>query len=218
MPARSACLNDGTFVVERARSPLQFAVYRYGIDGTVRDSSLLLDFNLSLGGFQILVESTVASFQDAILFGDPQDGSIQLNDRHGRVQRTLKLVGLHPLLIPDGIVPYVYPKFAPPGSVPAKIKHFPYFQQIRAAPDGTLWYSDFPRNKHEPIRWYGITRSGNRTGSFELDSSVVLNQSVSLEDFDTFKVLLRIEPEARGSFFRIVPIADLQTPGSGKRN
>ena len=142
----------------------------------------------------------------------------QLYDLRGSLHQTLKLVGLHPGPIPEDMPMYARPRSGEIWNVPAKVKNFPYFQHIRVAPNGTLWYNDFPRNKREPIRWYGFTRNGNRVGSIELDSSVVANQMVFPEDFGATSVLLRIEHETRGAIFRIVPITSLQSPGSDNRN
>lgn len=216
--ARNACLNDGTFIVNRYRARHQFTVHRYGLDGEVRDSTLALSFDSSLGGLQIMAEPTLAAFDDSILFGDPWNGSVSLYDERGSLHQTLKLVGLDPGMIPEDMPMYARPRSGESWNVPAKVKNFPYFQHIRVAPNGVLWYNDFPRNKYEPIRWHGFTRDGNRVGSIELDSSVVANQMVSLEDFGATSVLLRIEHETRGAIFRIVPLARLQSSESGKRN
>ena len=72
-----------------------------------------------------------------------------------------------------------------------------------------------PQGKYDVI--VSFAGYSSRQASIELDSNVVVNQSVSLEDFGNSSVLLRIEHETRGAVFRIVPIADLQGPGSASR-
>lgn len=205
--ARNACLSDGTFLVQRYRARHQFTVYRYGIDGVVRDSSLALNFDLSLGGLQLMVEPTVAAFQGSVLFGDPWNGSVELYDTHGNLHHSLKLMGPKPERIPDDMPMYARPMSGEVMNVPAKIRTFPYFQRIRVAQGGVFWYNDFPRTRNAAIRWYGVARNGKRVGVVQMDSDAVVNHGVSVEDFGVSSMLLRIEHETRGAVFRIVSIA-----------
>lgn len=216
LPGRNGCFADGTFIVSRSKARDQSSVNRSGLTGVVTDSSLSMNFDWTLGGFQIMVSPAIAAFRDMTIMGDPWEGTIRVHQGHGVHNKVFKLTGLHPDVIPENQVA-VWSTSGQPISRPAKRKYFPYFQEFRVTPNGTFWYNDFPRNSHESAKWYAFDSTGTRVAALELDSSAVVNKWITLEDFDDSKVLLRIEHDTRGAVFRIVPFENLRPRGSSVR-
>jgi len=215
LPFQHACLEDGTILVKKVLTGArkQFGAFRYTLAGTVRDSSLVLDFENFLGGKLVFAPANVIAYHDSIVFGNPWTGEVRLYSPNSSLQRTLRLTGITTRPIPEDIEPWIYPKDGSAFYMPAKVKNLPYFKKIYVASNGDVWYNDYPTSKHEAIRWFGFTRDGVPLGTLTIDSSLVLNQSVAVADFGISSVLLRFEQDRGGTTFRILPMSNL-TPNN----
>ncbi|MEP6835034.1 MAG: hypothetical protein ABJB74_16725 [Gemmatimonas sp.] len=215
LPFQHGCLEDGTILVKKVitGARTRFGAFRYTLAGTVRDSSLVLDFENFLGGSLVFAPANVIAYHDSIVFGNPWTGEVHLYSPNGSLQRTLRLTGITTRPIPEDITPWIYPKDGSPMNWPAKVKNLPYFRKIYVASNGDVWYNDYPANKHEAIRWSGFTRDGAPLGTLTIDSSLVLNQSVAIADFGVSSVLLRFEQERGGTTFRILSMSNLSLNG-----
>jgi len=211
LPFQHGCLDDGTILVKNVMkgSRNQFGAFRYTLSGTVRDSTLVLDFENFLGGRLVFAPANLVAYHDSIVFGNPWTGEMKLYSPNGFLQRTVRLTGIKTRVIPKDIRPWIKAKNGPTLYWPAKAKNLPYFQKIHVASNGDVWYNDYPASKHEAIRWAGFSRDGAPLGTLTIDSSLVVNQSVTVADFGVSSVLLRFEQDRGGTTFRILPISNL---------
>ena len=151
---------------------------------------------------------SLVAHRDSIMFGNPWTGVIQLYAPNSILVQTFRLTGLSPKPIPKDIKPWIVAKDGTPLKWEAKVKNMPYFERIHIASNGDIWYNDFPMNNHEERRWYGFTRRGAPLGTLTIDSALVVNQSVAVEEFGASSVLLRFD-DAVGTKYRIVPFSNL---------